>query len=144
METSSISVSSLNLNPKLALEVRDAISQLREKQLAKVASRRWQVYFLAILLTWVVGVSMYDVYWSFKTQDVLIHHEENPIGTMLIEADNGDIALFMTLKTLGNIVVLISVPLLFLYKRSWGMLIASGLAVGQLCLFLYLNWGHLI
>ncbi len=144
MNSISITLSSLNLEPGLEQQVRGALVTLQRKQKDRKRSRRWQIYLLTAMLCWIVSVSMYDVYWSFKTQDVLIHHEENPLGVLLINADGGDIALFMTLKSLGNLVVLITVPLLYMYKRWWGLTVASGLSLGQATLMFYLNFGHLL
>lgn len=143
------SLSSLNLlelTPQTKSEVREALRQLQVQQPAHYKYRyyRGQICFLVIMLIWVMAVSLYDVYWSFKTQEVLVDYEANPIGSWLINADGGDVALFMTAKTFGTLIVLISVPLIYLYKRWWGLTVASGLCIGQTTLFAYLNWGHLL
>ena len=61
-----------------------------------------------------------DVYWSIKTQDVLIETEENPVGRWLIHADDGSVALFMALKFLGTTIAMSVIPLLYLHKRWMG------------------------
>lgn len=92
----------------------------------------------------IAAVSMYDVYWSFKVQDVLIEYEQNPIGTWLINLDNGDIALFMTVKMMGTMVVVLAIPALYYFRRSWGLICCTSVATFQVLLLCYLNFGHIL
>ena len=105
---------------------------------------RYQIAFLSICMLIIIGVSMNDVYWSFKTQEVLLQTEQNPIGTWLIKVDHGDVALFMTLKMLGNLIVGFAIPALYLFRNRWGLLAAGVVAAFQIGLFAYLNFGHLL
>jgi hypothetical protein len=89
----------------------------------------------------IVSVSIFDSYWTFKTADSILMREKNPIGVFLIKADNGDVALFMTLKMIGTMLVILIIPLLFLFKKWWGLTTASVLAAFQTALFFYLTYG---
>jgi len=94
---------------------------------------------LATMMLWIGCISIYDVYWSFKTQAVLWEVEQNPMGVWLIEMDGGDIALFMTCKMLGTMIVLMSIPVMFVFRKSWGFAAGGAIALFQLWLFCYLN-----
>lgn len=100
-----------------------------------------QVFFLSLLMLIIVSVSIYDTYWTFKTADVILDYEKNPIGVMLIEADDGDVALFMTLKMIGTMIVILAIPLLYIFKKKWGLTVASFVASFQIALFFYLIYG---
>ena len=92
----------------------------------------------------ITAVAAYDVYWSFKTQDILRETEQNPLGVMLIQWDGGDIALFMTCKMMGTMAVILAVPALYCFRKWWGLACGISLAVFQSLVLLYLNFGHLI
>lgn len=98
----------------------------------------WQIVLLASSLLIVVSVTAFDVYWSFKTIELLPEYELNPLGNLLIHLDNGDIALFMTCKMMGTMIVLLSVPCMFVIRRWWGLAAAVSLACGQIALLLFL------
>ena len=102
---------------------------------------KMQNFFLSLLILIIVFVSIYDSYLTFKTADVILEHEKNPIGVMLIEADGGDVALFMTLKMIGTMIVILMIPLIYFFKKRWGLAVASGLAFFQIMLFFYLTYG---
>ena len=99
---------------------------------------------LALCVTVIAAVSAYDVYWSFKTQDVLQETELNPIGRWLIAADGGDIALFMTCKMLGVVAVILAIPAIYWFRVSWGLTCGVSVAVFQGLLYCYLDHGHLL
>ncbi len=99
----------------------------------------WMV--IGALTTIILVVAINDVYWSFKTQEVLYESEQNPIGTWLIEMDGGDIALFMTAKMVGTMVVVMAIPLIYAIRRRIAHAVAGVLALFQSMLFLYLNFG---
>lgn len=100
-----------------------------------------QVFFLSFLMFIIVSVSIYDSYWTFKTADVILEYEKNPIGVMLIKADGGDVALFMTLKMIGTMLVILIIPLLYFFKKKMGLIVASFIASFQVMLFFYLTYG---
>ena len=95
---------------------------------------------LCIFVAIILFVSMNDVYWSFKTRDTLLEDELNPIGRWLIRLDDGDIALFMTAKMLGTIVVVMVLPWIYRIRRRMGLLVAMALTCFQIALFLQLNF----
>ncbi len=99
----------------------------------------WMV--IGTLTAIILVVAIDDVYWSFKTQDTLYQEEQNPIGKWLIELDGGDIALFMTAKMVGTMVVVMAIPLIYAIRRRIAQAVAGVLASFQGMLFLYLNFG---
>ena len=93
-----------------------------------------------LLLVIVAAVAAYDVYLSIKFQDVLFAMEENPIGRWLIALDEGDVALFMTAKMIGVTAVVLTLPAIYRFRRSWGLLTVTALASFQSWLFYYLTF----
>ncbi len=88
----------------------------------------------------IAAVAAYDVYLSIKFQATLHAMEENPLGRWLIALDNGDVALFMTAKMMGTMVVLLVLPAFYRFRRNLGMATASGVAAFQSSLFCYLTF----
>lgn len=105
------------------------------------STSRIRLGLIVVILTSAViaAVSIYDVYWSFKNQEVLWEFEENPIGSWLIARDGGDVALFMTVKMITTMIVVATVPLLYRFRQYWGLAVGVSLATFQSGLFLYLN-----
>ncbi len=136
--------SSLSLTDSVIGIVQTAVHRRQPRVIEHSRAPVRQIAILATLILLISFVSVYDVYWSFKTRDVLPEMELNPVGYWLIELDGGDISLFMTCKMVGTMLVILSVPALYAYKRHWGMACATGLAVFQSMLFLYLNFGHML
>ena len=103
----------------------------------EVRAKLFSALFVLLLL-FISSVSAIDTYWSIKNQDDLINVEKNPVGKWLINADNGSVALFMALKSLGT--VLVFGILCLLYKRrkkiAWSAIIT--LSIIQFCLLIYL------
>ena len=115
------------------------------KSTRQTACRCWkQLTLLGLLVFWTGCVSMYDLYWSFKTQEVIAETEQNPVGSWLISLDGGDIALFMTAKSIGTMLVIMAIPALYRYRPKWGLTCGIAVAVFQLLLLIYLNFGHLL
>lgn len=112
---------------------------LLHKRRNLVASRGLIILSGAMMI--IAAISLYDIYWSFKTQEILYEVEQNPIGRWLIAADSGDVALFMTLKTLGTMIVLGAIPMTYWFKRWWGMTAAIAVSAFQCVLFLYITFG---
>ncbi len=88
----------------------------------------------------IAAVAAYDVYLSLKFQTTLYAMEENPLGRWLIAADNGDVALFLTVKMIGTMVVLLVLPAFYRFRRKLGMVTTSALAAFQTSLFCYLSF----
>jgi len=93
----------------------------------------------AILWLFIGVVSAIDVYWSIVLQDVLIETEMNPIGRLLLETSDGNVALFMLCKVMGLVAVLGILVVLYNYKKriAWGCIV--GVSIFQLWLLWYLN-----
>ena len=143
---------STTLSDSGAIRFRNNMEQLQAKkttqrfakQLDRTKSRYWQVYLLATMIAIITAVSVYDVYWSFKTADILHATEQNPIGTWLINLDGGDISLFMTVKMVGTMMVILSIPALFNLNRRYGLVCAGGITIFQCLLMAYFELGHLL
>lgn len=90
-------------------------------------------YAFAFAQLWVfIGMtSAYDVYISIKTQEYLYEMEMNPIGRFLIEADSGEVALFMGFKFAGTVTALGILVLLYQFKRKWAWYSVWSLSVIQ-------------
>ena len=89
------------------------------------------VFVFAQLWVFIGMASAVDVYVSIKTQEYLYEMEMNPIGRFLIEADKGDIALFMGTKVAGTVVALGILILLYQFKRKWAWYSIWSLSVMQ-------------
>ncbi len=105
-------------------------------------AKRWHIAFLAAATVIIGGVAAVDTYWTFKNQDFLYQYEQNPVGRWLMEQDGGDVALFMTAKMLGTLIVLCAIPLLYRFRVRWGMTVGTSVAAFQTALFVYLNFGE--
>ena len=86
-------------------------------------------------------VSAFDSYLSIKYSEDLYALEENPVGRWLMEADGGDVSLFMFAKFLGTWIAFYLCILVFLYKRRLGILAALGVCTAQIVLLFYLVSG---
>ena len=129
---------------QLALPLVQSPARLWKPVATPKISRAWaRNVALASCLTVIAAVSAYDTYWSFKNQDTLYDFEQNPVGRWLMELDGGDVALFMTVKMIGTLIVLNAIPLIGRFRKSWCLPIACSVATFQLLLFAYLNWGDL-
>ena len=82
---------------------------------------RRYVYAVAYAEMWLfIGfASAFDIYMSIKTQEYLLGLEMNPVGRWLIRLDDGDVALFMGIKTAGTTLALGILVWLYFHKRSW-------------------------
>lgn len=98
-----------------------------------------EMLFLGILWLFVASVAAFDVYTSIKFQDTLLRDEINPIGRVLIKADDGSVALFMSLKFLGTSIVLSVLPLIYLVHKRVGTIVLLGIAAFQVFLLYCLS-----
>lgn len=90
-------------------------------------------FFHLLMFTPILGVSLYDIYISIKTQSTLAEMELNPVGQWLIALDDG-VALFMTCKCLGNILAILFLAYLMTHRPRLGWPAAWGLVVFQVAL----------
>ena len=131
MTSQTLTLDSLNLTDSVVSNIRDlheSLAQLRrraERPRPQSRPRTKQIAVLSVLILIIGFVSVYDVYYSFKTRDVLPEMEQNPVGSWLIQLDGGDISLFMTCKMVGTMLVILAIPALYCYKQWWGMASAT-------------------
>lgn len=105
--------------------------------------KRWAITLAVVLWLFVGFVECYDIYWSIKLADTLYQNELNPIGKLLIQLDDGNVAFFMTLKIMIMGLVLTTIPLLFKVKQkvlAWTILLLA--ALSRLGVLIFLEAGH--
>jgi len=96
-------------------------------------------YYYGIMWLAIGIISSVDVYWSIVNQEILMEAEENPIGKYLIEHEDGDIALFMSVKVAGTIMALGILVVLYHWNKRYAWPIIIVLTVAQFWLLSYLN-----
>jgi len=93
----------------------------------------------ALLWITIAAVSSIDIYWSVRLHESLSELELNPLGQLIMEADNENVALFMGLKTFGTFLVLGFLIIFYRMNRklSWGVII--GVFLFQVWLLFFLT-----
>ena len=84
----------------------------------------------------IVLVATVDIYWLIKNSEVILEYEKNPVGTWLINKDNGSVALFTSLKMLGTFIVITTLSVLYRLHAIKTIIVAGILALVQLILSL--------
>ena len=92
---------------------------------------------LGCMMLWVWAVSMVDHYLTIKLQHSIILHEKNPLGLLLIVADGGSVALFMTLKMVGLWLIFFITIGLYRWRKVYGLFAMLLLSLIQLYLVMY-------
>jgi hypothetical protein len=92
---------------------------------------------LGIMMLWVWGVSMWDHYLTIKLQHEIMLHEKNPLGLLLLGADGGSVALFMTVKMIGLWLIFFITLGLYRWRKPYGLSAMLLLSLVQLYLVLY-------
>ena len=92
---------------------------------------------LGCMMLWVWAVSMVDHYLTIKLQHSIILHEKNPLGLLLIVADGGSVALFMTLKMAGLWLIFFITIGLYRRRKVYGLFAMFLLSLIQLYLVMY-------
>lgn len=105
---------------------------------------KWCDIAYCLLLVWIIVVSMIDHYYTIKLSDVINDNEKNPLGIMLINADNGSVALFMTLKMMFLWVIYLILKKVYSCHKRIAFTCAGALALFQFLLLIYFTWGHLL
>lgn len=90
------------------------------------------------LLAFVAIVSVHDAALLVVNQESILEFEQNPIGSWLIQMNNGSVWLFVFLKLLGTSVVCAILASIFEYSKSLAMIVVSPLATFQAVLLSYL------
>ncbi|MFO0943435.1 MAG: hypothetical protein U0930_22090 [Pirellulales bacterium] len=93
------------------------------------------------LLGFIALVSVHDAALLVVNQDLIQEFEQNPIGSWLIQLNNGSVWLFVILKLLGTSIACAVLASIFEYSRSLAMIIISPLASFQAMLLSYLYGG---
>ncbi len=83
-----------------------------------------------VLWFWVAAIGAYDLYRCVLDQDAFVVFEVNPVVRAIVDWSNGDISLFVGLKTFGTTVTLASLLRLRDFKYGWHIL--GAMAVLQL------------
>jgi len=93
----------------------------------------------ALLWITIAAVSSIDIYWSVRLHESLSDLELNPLGQLIMEADNENVALFMGLKTFGTFLVLGFLIIFYRLRRrlAWGVII--GVFLFQVWLLFFLT-----
>ena len=86
----------------------------------------------------IAAISSLDLYLAIKLQSVLYEYEKNPIGLMLMDLDEGGVALFMGLKRLGTCSVLGILFVLWTYNKKRALAVIAGVSAFQIGLLYYL------
>lgn len=84
-------------------------------------------------------VSSIDIYWSVRLHETLSESELNPLGQIIMYADNKNVSLFMGVKTFGTFLVLGFLAIFYGIKRrmAWGVI--TGVFLFQLWLLFFLT-----
>ena len=93
-----------------------------------------------ICCTIIVLVATVDINWLIKNSEVILEYEKNPMGTWLINKDNGSVALFTSLKMLGTFIVITALSVLYRLHAIKTIIVAGILALVQLILLGVLLW----
>ena len=93
-----------------------------------------------VCCTIIVLVATVDIYWLIKNSEVILEYEKNPLGTWLINKDNGSVARFTSLKMLGTFIVITALSVLYKLHAIKTIVVAGILALVQLILLGVLLW----
>ncbi len=115
----------------------------------QAVSHRWQRSYLsvAIYLSIVTVVAIYDMTLTIQYWRSLKQMETNPIGRWLMNLDHiadgrmPNLTLFITLKSIGTLVVLATILTLVLRRPRLGHPVAVGVSSFQVGLAAYLTFG---
>jgi hypothetical protein len=115
----------------------------------QAAFRHWRKSAIstATYLIVIASVALYDILLTIQYWESLKQLEENPVGRWLMNLDQVDkvaassVTLFVIVKSLGTLVVLLTVYTLIKRRGRIGHPIAVGVASFQLALATYLTFG---
>lgn len=114
------------------------------------AFRFWRSSYLSVAtyLTVVATVAVYDMILTIRYWNSLKQLEENPIGRWLLNLDHiqdgtvPNLALFLSLKALGTVIVLMTIAFLVTRSSRLGHPVATGVSCFQLGLATYLTFAE--
>jgi hypothetical protein len=93
----------------------------------------------ASILTFVGAVSAYDGYLVVRTGEDIRYFEKNPIGLCLIEYNQGNPNLFLTVKAVGTILALATLVVLYRRSHRIALPVACALMLFQAGLLVFLE-----
>jgi len=101
---------------------------------------------LEVCIAFIVFVTAVDIFWcAFFDAATLLENEKNPIASAIIVAGEKSgldgVALLCGLKVVTTFVVVGVCRLLYSRSKKIGAAVTIGVAVFQLCLLYYLNYG---
>ena len=124
--------------------------QMRKMQSAiQTSYERWQSTCISVVtyLTVVATVAIYDMMLTIQYWPSLKQMEENPMGRWLMNLDcieegvMPNLTLFITMKSIGTLIVLITIFTLVIRSSRLGHPVAFGVSCFQLGLAAYLTFG---
>lgn len=117
---------------ELPISVRRLIVQSRRRDHLPLFHLMWAV---------IAAISAYDALLVYLYRGVILEHEQNPIGLMLIEWHKGDVAVFVILKIALTALVIAILAKVYERLRRLAMPITSGVTAFQVGLLGYLSIG---
>lgn len=132
---------------RVCTEAMQATSRRTSKTICK-HYQRWQSSCLCVptYLSLVGAVSIYDIVLTILYAPYLKYAEENPIGRWIMGLDNlrpealPDLTLFLTMKSAGTVIVLLTMYFLILWRAKLGHPVAFGVSLFQVSLAWYLTF----
>lgn len=94
-------------------------------------------FFLGVLFLWIWAVSMVDHYYTIKLACTINEDESNPIGKMLLDADGGSPALFMTIKMMSLWVIFFTTIRLYYIRKQYAYFTLGTMAIMQFLLVMH-------
>lgn len=96
-------------------------------------------WLVALCITIIVAISIFDTYMVVKYRHVILEGERNPICEVLIRQDPIKLSWFVTAKMLGNLGVVACLTSLYRFGYPHCLLVAKWITTFQIALFAYLN-----
>tara|TARA_R110002020_G_scaffold377043_1_gene588109 strand:- start:1040 stop:1348 length:309 start_codon:yes stop_codon:yes gene_type:complete len=101
----------------------------------------WSKVIFSVQWLFIGGCSAIDAYLSIKLRDVLYESELNPLGRLLLELGDGDVALFMGAKFAGTVLALGILILVWRKNEKIAHIVIASLSVLHLALLVFLLFG---
>jgi hypothetical protein len=105
-----------------------------------MSAKKWLIVY-SLLWLGIGLMSAYDTFWLVKNREVISLTEKNPLGTWLIELDQGDISIFVATKFAGTIIAMGVLSLLYRCKRRWAWACIIPVFIIQVFVIYYVVYG---
>ncbi len=109
----------------------------------------WQQSLSVTMYLFIISaVSIYDMLMTVRYADTLKYMEQNPFGRWMMRLDElehgvpPDLTLFLSVKSLGTVLVMLVLFGLVRYRARLGHPVAIGVSICQLMLLWYLTLGE--